>query len=393
MRIGLIGIGQAGGKIADKLLEYDDFINAGFIRGCLAINTARQDLAGLEYIPESKRMLIGEGQVKGNGVGADNKKGRDIMEENFREVQDKINEIPLHEIDAFLVTAALGGGTGSGGMPVLTSKLQEYYEEPVYGLGVLPSKSEGDIYTLNAARSLESCINSTDNLLLFDNEAWSRGSNSIEEWYTELNRIIAKRFGLMFASGEITDKDNVGESVVDASEVINTLECGGITAIGQKTDELDNKIVNPGLLSRLRGKTEIDTTDATIRMKSLSQQAISGQLTIPADIESTERALVVFSGPPKFMSRKGVEEGRSVIETRTNCMEVRGGDYPRPNTPEMAATVILSGLYKIPRIKELQEIAIEANNKIEKVREEREDKLEKLLREEDTDKIDSLLDI
>lgn len=393
MRIGLIGIGQAGGKIVDKLLEYDLNETKGhnFVQGCVAVNTAEQDLEGLNMVPDDNRILIGESRFKGNGVGADNTKGRDVMESNYNEVLTQMNEMPIHNIDAFVIVAALGGGTGSGGLPVLAKQVSQRYSEPVFGLGVLPSENEGTIYSVNAARSLEACIEETDNLMIFDNDLWSKGK-SLEESYNYLNEKIAHRFGTLFSAGEVSQEENVAQSVVDASEVINTLDCGGVTAIGYAESDVSEDKVNPGLLKRLTGGVDVDENEATTRMRSLADNAISGRLTLEANTESTERALVLFSGPSKFLTRKGTEEGRSVAERKADCMEVRGGDYPR-DVSSVSSTVVLSGLYDVPRIKSLQEIAVEAGEQISEIRDSRDDNLEKLLDEEDGEEIDNLLDL
>lgn len=392
MRIGLIGIGQGGGKISDRLLRYDVNLGSNFIRDCMAVNTARQDLNGLEKIPEENRMLIGEAEFKGNGVGADNEEGKRIMQKEINEVVNRVDNMPFHEIDAFVVVASLGGGTGSGGMPVLCNEIKKRYTEPVYGIGVLPSSNEGDIYTVNTARALDSVADSTDNLLLFDNDAWSRGRGSLEEWYSELNDKIAVRFGSLFAAGEMGEDDQTAENVVDASEIMNTLDCGGISAIGYASSDIDEEKVNPGLLTRLTSGVEVDKSKSATRMRSLSEQAVSGSQTVPVNIKSTERALIVFSGPPKFIARKGMEEGRSTVERKTDCMEVRGGDYPKTDTPEVSCTVLLSGVYDIPRVKEIQKVAAEADERIQKARDERGQKFEELLQNEDAEEIDSLLE-
>ncbi|MFB6186953.1 MAG: cell division protein, partial [Halobacteriaceae archaeon] len=77
------------------------------------------DLMGLEHVPADNRVLIGQARVKGHGVGADNELGAEIAEEDQDEIMGAIDNIPVHEIDAFLIIAGLGGGTGSGGAPVL----------------------------------------------------------------------------------------------------------------------------------------------------------------------------------------------------------------------------------------------------------------------------------
>ena len=64
------------------------------------------------------------------------------------------------------MTAGLGGGTGSGGAPVIARRLKKLYVEPVYGLGILPARDEGGLYSLNAARSLMTFVKEVFNHFL-----------------------------------------------------------------------------------------------------------------------------------------------------------------------------------------------------------------------------------
>jgi Cell division GTPase len=226
MKLAMIGFGQAGGKIVDQFVEYDQRQGSGIVRASLAVNTAKADLLGLEHVPENNRVLIGQSRVKGHGVGADNELGAEIAEEDIDEVQGAIDSVPVHEIDAFLVVAALGGGTGSGGAPVLAKHLKRIYTEPVYGMGILPGSDEGGIYTLNAARSFQTFVREVDNLLVFDNDAWRKTGESVSSGYEEINDEIVTRFGILFGAGEIEQGGEVAESVVDSSEIINTLSGG-----------------------------------------------------------------------------------------------------------------------------------------------------------------------
>ncbi|MFW5911616.1 MAG: cell division protein, partial [Halolamina sp.] len=183
MKLAMIGFGQAGGKIVDKFLGYDAEHGSTIVRAAVAVNTAKADLMGLNNIPESQRVLIGQSRVKGHGVGADNELGAEIAEEDMDEVQGAIDSIPVHEVDAFLVVAGLGGGTGSGGAPVISKHLKRIYTEPVYGLGILPGSDEGGIYTLNAARSFQTFVREVDNLMVFDNDAWRKTGESVQGGY------------------------------------------------------------------------------------------------------------------------------------------------------------------------------------------------------------------
>ena len=390
MKLAMIGFGQAGGKIVDKFLEYDERTGSGIVRSAVAVNTAKADLLGLERIPEEQRVLIGQARVKGHGVGADNELGAEIAEEDIDEVQGAIDNIPVHEIDAFLIVAGLGGGTGSGGSPVLAKHLKRIYTEPVYGLGILPGGDEGGIYTLNAARSFQTFVREVDNLLVFDNDAWRKTGESVQGGYDEINDEIVRRFGVLFGAGEVSAGDNVAESVVDSSEIINTLAGGGVSTVGYATESVDVGNSGGGLLSRFKGDDDdgMDSANTTNRITSLVRKAALGRLTLPCEIDGAERALLVLSGPSQHLNRKGIERGRKWLEEQTGSMEVRGGDYPIQE-PNVAAAVLLSGVHNVPRIKELQQVAIEAQENMDELQQESEENLEALV-EDDEDELDPL---
>jgi cell division GTPase FtsZ len=389
MKLAMIGFGQAGGKIVDRFVDYDERTQSGIVRAAIAVNTAKADLMGLENIQKENRVLIGQSRVKGHGVGADNELGAEIAEEDIDEVQGAIDSIPTHEIDAFLVVAGMGGGTGSGGAPVLAKHLKRIYTIPVYGLGVLPGSDEGGIYTLNAARSFQTFVREVDNLLVFDNDSWRQSGESVEGGYEEINEEIVRRFGVLFGAGEVGQGDEVGESVVDSSEIINTLAGGGISTVGYATEEVELSD-DSGLLSRFTGgdDEQVDTAHTTNRITSLVRKAALGRLTLPCEIEGAERALLVMAGPTEHLNRKGIERGRKWLEEQTGSMEVRGGDYPL-REPQVASCILLSGVNNVPRIKELQQVAIEAQDNIEAIREESEDNLQNLV-EDDEDELEPL---
>ncbi|MFB6096890.1 MAG: tubulin/FtsZ family protein [Haloferacaceae archaeon] len=390
MKLAMIGFGQAGGKIVDKFLEYDKRTGSGIVRAACAVNTAKADLMGLEHVSQEQRVLIGQSRVKGHGVGADNELGAEIAEEDIDEVQGAIDSIPVHEVDAFLIVAGLGGGTGSGGAPVLAKHLQRIYTEPVYGMGILPGSDEGGIYTLNAARSFQTFVREVDNLLVFDNDAWRKTGESVQGGYDQINEEIVRRFGVLFGAGEVREGQEVAESVVDSSEIINTLSGGGVSTVGYAAEEVELEN-SGGLLSRFTGGDggdELDTAHTTNRITSLVRKATLGRLTLPCEIDGAERALLVMSGPAKHLNRKGIERGRKWLEEQTGSMEVRGGDYPR-EIPEVSAAVLLSGVTNVPRIKELQQVAIEAQDNLAEIREESEENLEDLVNDGE-DELESL---
>jgi cell division GTPase FtsZ len=242
---------------------------------------------------------------------------------------------------------------------VLAHELKRLYTEPVYGVGVLPGRDEGGIYTLNAARSFQTFVREVDNLIVFDNDAWRQSGESVTAGYATLNEELARRLGVLFSAGEVTG-GQVAESVVDASEIINTLASGGVSSVGYAAAAIERP--RRGLLSRLK-RTDADAlgdeVESTTRVASLVRRATLGRLTLPCDVAGVERALLVVSGPPAALSRRGIERGRKWLEEETGTMEIRGGDAP-VDSGFVAVAVLLSGVTSVPRIKELQAVAVEA---------------------------------
>jgi cell division GTPase FtsZ len=356
MRIFVIGYGQAGGRVADSFLEFAKRTGQNFVARALAINTATSDLMGLKNIPMEDRLLIGESLTKGHGIGADNELGAKVATEELYTIQSEIDERGSYKVDAFLLIAGLGGGTGSGGAPVLARRLKKLYEEPVYGLGILPSKDEGSLYSLNAARSLVTLVNEVDNLFLFDNDAWKKGGESVKEAFADINNEIVRRFGLLFGAGEANE---VGQMVVDAAEIINTLKGGGISSIGYAAEE----IASEGILKKFFGnkKGNVEKLDSVTRITSLVRRAIAGRLTIPCDVSTAEKASKVR------------------IEDMIRGTEVRGGDFPLVKGQHVATVVLFSGVSDVPRIKELQNTGAEAQEVIKEVTTEKEKDYKELM--------------
>jgi cell division GTPase FtsZ len=369
MRFFIIGFGQAGGKILDMFIDNEKKRGSNIRMRWLAVNTARTDLMGLKHVPVQDRILIGQTVVKGHGVGTDNKLGAKIAQEEIETILNAIDERGTHDMDAFLIVAGLGGGTGSGGAPVLAKYLSEMYSEPVYAVGILPAPEEGKLYSLNAARSMISMLKYVDNLILIDNGAWKFEGLSLKESFGKINEEIVRRLAILARAGEPVGDDIVGEMVVDSSEVINTLRGGGITSIGYATSPIEASERKKSRFSLFRRKKEeeLETieNDKPMKIASLVRRAALGRLTIPCNIKSAERALILVAGPPEHLDRKGIEKAKLWLEDQIAGVEVRAGDYPTRRTKYVAALVVLSNVTDVPRVKELQRLAAEAKEEVE----------------------------
>ncbi|MFC4358757.1 tubulin/FtsZ family protein [Halobium salinum] len=347
MKTVLIGVGQAGGKLATEIANFDAEMEFGAVTGALAVNSAKTDLRSLPL----DTVLIGQDRVNGHGVGGDNELGAEVMQADSHEVVEALEGRITSEAEAIWVAAGLGGGTGSGGAPVLVKELSRIYSVPVYALGVLPGQGEGSMYQVNAGRSLKTLAREADATLLVDNDAWHSAGESVEEGFDAINKAIAQRFGLLLAAGEAVE--GVGESVVDTSEVINTLRTGGIAALGYATAE-----------------AAPDAEENINVVMSTARRALLTGTSLP-DATEAEAALLAIAGEPDRLSRKGVERARSWLEEELGCMQVRGGDFPL-GSERVAALVLLGGVERSKRVEQFFERAKAAQQETDAIEEERE---------------------
>lgn len=385
MKLATIGVGNAGSKLIDQMIEFEFETGRNLCRHALVINTARTDLAKPQHLDENRRVLIGDTHQKarGHGVGGDAKIGAEVAKTDVDEIRRVFDDVEIHEVDAVLVAAGLGGGTGSGAAPVVIDELQKMYDEPVYGLGVLPGTYEGGRPALNAARSLQSFVNKVDNFIAFDNDAWRSRGQTIEQGYEEMNKELATRIVTLLAAGEV-DESEVGENAMDSSDIMRTLDTGGVSSIGYASTDVTP--AKAGLLANFKEteETQSESTDAA-KIKGLVRRATNSRLTVPCDVSSADRALIVFAGPPEVISRKGVESAREWLEQEADTVDVLAGDDPRPNSSTLAAVVLLSNVTETPRISEIQDQAVDAQNKIQEQDAVREEEIQSLITDDDND--------
>src|SRR5688500_7829081 len=111
-RIKVIGIGGGGGNAVNRMID------AG-IEG-IEILVANTDLQALKRSKTPIKIQLGGRLTKGLGAGANPNVGREAALEDT----DKIIEV-LEGADMVFVTTGLGGGTGTGGAPIIASLATE----------------------------------------------------------------------------------------------------------------------------------------------------------------------------------------------------------------------------------------------------------------------------
>ncbi|MEM2210196.1 MAG: tubulin/FtsZ family protein [Nitrososphaerales archaeon] len=343
MKVGIIGLGQAGGRIADLLAFYNTSKEfEGFTTFTIVFNTSKADLSQLTHISDKDRHLIGERLTKGEGVGLNAELAERIAKENERVIFQALEEKGGMKLDAIIVIAGLGGGTGSGFLPVFLKVLKMIYHEPIYALGILPSDDEGGLMAYNTIRCLKNIYDHADSIILFDNNLWKRPELSIQESYKYMNEELVKPILYIMNAGVVSAKRSFGTKPIDALDVINTLH--GFTALGHA------EIPLPKGISIFKKREEID---AATRCYSVVRNSTTGKLTVECELPDVRRALFIVTGPQKEVSAEGLDKARAWLESVTLNAEVRGGDCLIQGSDKITGTVALSGMYNIPRIKPL----------------------------------------
>jgi len=154
--IRVLGVGGGGSNAVARMivakLQGVDFI---------AVNT---DVQALYHNPAPKKVTIGRGTTRGLGAGANPAVGKKAAEESSEEIKSS-----LEGADMLFLTAGLGGGTGSGGLPAIA--------EIARSLGILtvavvtkPFSFEGHKRKRQADEALENMKGKVDTLITIPND-------------------------------------------------------------------------------------------------------------------------------------------------------------------------------------------------------------------------------
>ncbi|MBC7076249.1 MAG: cell division protein FtsZ [Syntrophomonadaceae bacterium] len=154
--IKVIGIGGGGNNAINRMIE------AG-LKGVefIAVNTDAQAL----YLSRAeKKVQIGEKLTKGLGAGADPDIGMRAAEESSDDIKKA-----LQGADMIFVTAGMGGGTGTGGAPIIARIAKELGALTV-GVVTKPFTFEGRKRNLQAERGIQSLREEVDSLITIPND-------------------------------------------------------------------------------------------------------------------------------------------------------------------------------------------------------------------------------
>ena len=155
-KIIVIGVGGAGNNAVNRMID-ENIQGVEFI----GVNTDKQ---ALTLCKAPTLIQIGEKLTKGLGAGAQPEIGQKAAEESAEELAAAIEGA-----DMVFVTCGMGGGTGTGGAPIV-AKLAKDKGILTVGVVTKPFKFEAKTRMTNAVNGIENLKESVDTLIVIPND-------------------------------------------------------------------------------------------------------------------------------------------------------------------------------------------------------------------------------
>lgn len=182
MYIKVIGVGGAGTNALDRLV-----LDGAVQVDLLACNT---DVQALASSVASHKIQLGRRITRGLGAGGDPEVGFNAAEEAGTELREALENVPL-----VMVCAGLGGGTGSGAVPLIV-KLAREQGSLVIVCATLPFSFEGKRRGRQAQEALAAIQQYADAVVCFENdrmgELISSPDSGINEAFAGADKIIGQ---------------------------------------------------------------------------------------------------------------------------------------------------------------------------------------------------------
>ncbi len=242
--IKVIGIGGGGSNAVNHMYS-QNIEGVNFI----ICNTDAQAIAQ-STVPN--KIQLGPHLTQGLGAGANPEIGRQATEESLEEIK-RILEV---NTKMAFVTAGMGGGTGTGGAPII-SKICKDLGILTVGIVTTPFAYEGRKRQLQAEEGITILKQYVDTLLVISNDKMRHqfGNLKMREAFAKADNVLAT------AAKCITDVINsTGQINVDFADVCTVMKNGGVAILGNAACEGENRAqraIEEALNSPLLNDSEI----------------------------------------------------------------------------------------------------------------------------------------
>ncbi len=258
----VVGVGGGGGNAVN------DMITRG-IRGVefIAINT---DAQALRKNLSPVKIQAGSIMTKGLGAGARPTVGADAVEESREEIKQA-----LKGFDMIFITAGMGGGTGTGGAPVVAAIARKLHILTV-AIVTQPFDFEGNRRRTAADQGIELLRDIVDTLIVVPNERLMEISDDKTSWLEAFSMVDNVLYN---AARGISDLITIHGLVnLDFADVKTTMEVGGQAVMG-------------GAEASGTARAEVAARDA-ISSPLLDGLSIAGASNVLVNITSSENITV-----------------------------------------------------------------------------------------------------
>ena len=223
--IKVLGVG-GGGSNAVNFMFNQNIEGVDFI----ICNT---DSKAIEQSTVPNKIQLGPHLTQGLGAGADPSVGKLATEESLDEIR-KILEVKTRM--AF-ITVGMGGGTGTGGAPIIAQICKDLGILTV-GIVTTPFGFEGPRRQAQAEEGIKQLKPLVDTLLVISNDKLrvQYGNLKMKEAFTKADNVLAT------AAKCITDVINSrGHIIVDFADVCTVMKNGGVAILGKAEVEGENR--------------------------------------------------------------------------------------------------------------------------------------------------------
>lgn len=327
-RIKVIGVGGGGGNAINTMVE-SKLLGVEFI----AANT---DLQALEHSRADFKLQIGPETSKGLGAGANPERGKDSAEESVDEIRES-----LKNSDMVFVTAGLGGGTGTGGAPVV-ARISKELGALTVAVVTKPFMFEGRARMKNAESGWEELKKHVDTIITIPND-----------------RILSlTQKNTRFLDGMKMADDVLVQAVKGITDLINLP--GYINPDFADVRTVMNEM-GPALMGAGVGVGEKRAADAV-------SMAVASPLLQDISIDGARGVLVNISAKQDTLTMAEVTEATSKIyeEVHDDANIILGVIFDETLEDELRVTVIATGIKEEEEMESLPEKVTQLVSKSEK---------------------------
>lgn len=233
--IALIGIGGAGNNVGSW--TYQKGLKGAEI---ILLNSDEQHL---NISDANKKILIGKNNFKGVGCAGDIKNGEIAVKEDENEIRELLKD----RILIFLV-AGLGGGLGSGGIPIV-AKFGKELNIPVISIVTLPFIIEKSRIS-KALKSLKNVVKNSDITVVLDNNKLINiaGNLPVRQAFAVGNELIAT-----VIKGIVETIKTPSLINLDYGDLKTIMKSGKFATIGVSASDTSNRVeeVGAGIINSL----------------------------------------------------------------------------------------------------------------------------------------------